>query len=114
MNPILDHLEIVVHCSCGALCYRARFTKHPEWRLVEDAPAGTGRVSLTFPLVEGEPILGTVGRMRTRFRLHEHRAFSADAFTRKRPPPTFEPPTVEPVGNLHDLLNSTCDGGGRK
>lgn len=66
-------------CPCGAEVWRARFGS--EWKLVE---AGRGHVTLTFPLIPGEPIVGELVQRVTRLRLHLHRAFSASTVGRKK------------------------------
>lgn len=80
--------------ECNSPVWRAKFGSRPEnpdWRLVELAPATVGpssdrlglsrrprgHVALTFPLVAGEPIRGAVVRGLTRYRIHQHGAFSA-------------------------------------
>jgi hypothetical protein len=81
--------------TCGAPIWRAIFGA--ETRAVELAPltlgpAGLGRkglirrghVALTFPLIPGEPIRGSITRRLTRYRVHKHTAFSAASFAGKR------------------------------
>jgi hypothetical protein len=110
-NTLPQQPALVVSCHCGTLCYRAKFTTSPEWRLVEDGHRGRGQIALTFPLIEGEPILGHVTRKRSNFRLHQHAAFSSQ-LTRSEAKASTRP-EVKPVGNLHDLLSTTCTGGGK-
>jgi hypothetical protein len=85
-----------VKCSvCQALVWRARFGR--DWRLVEPAankvvpgsyaftrPAG--HVALTFPLALpgcDVSIVGAIVRKPTKYRIHQHAAFSAESLWRK-------------------------------
>jgi len=97
-----------------------------DWRRVERAPLVrttvgkvlrerfVGHVALTFPLAgTSVPIAGSVTRKLTNYRLHVCRAFSAANFDRKVRPEA-EPPTVTPIGNLHDLFEKVDPIGGGK
>lgn len=107
--------------TCGAPVWLAVFAGKDR-RPVERAPKVrtivgkilrerfVGHIALTFPLVAGEPILGVVTRRASGYRLHACKAFSAASFDGKKRP-TFEAPTVEPIGNVRDLLHGTCTGG---
>ena len=104
--------------TCGAPVWLAVFYGKDR-RPVERAPKVrtnvgkilrerfVGHIALTFPLVAGEPILGIVTRRLSGYRLHACKAFSAASFEGKKRPA----PTVEPIGNMNDLLADVCTGG---